>query len=142
MLGECPASASESAIEQYPVVMDEANVREESQDSMAEIRQILSTPVVVNEVDADIDMGQVTITAIIEELNKSMSSKGNSSTHEELQDIASMETLISNSNNASTQGSEGEPGQLVINEDTLEQSTRDELQSSLLGESTANNHHT
>ena len=27
LLGECPTSASESAMEQYPVVMDEANVR-------------------------------------------------------------------------------------------------------------------
>ena len=75
-----------------------------------EIRQILSTPPLVNEVDGHIDLDQqdtneheITITAIIEEINDSSSSKSNPLTHEALED------------------------KLVIYEDTLEQSTRDEF---------------
>ena len=56
---------------------------------------------------------EITINAIIEKINKSSSSK-NTSTHEELED------------------------KLVINEDPLEQSTRAEFQSSLLGEALSN----
>ena len=59
---------------------------------MAEIRQILSTPAVVNENNSDVHMSQqeqetneqeVTITAILEEINKSSSSKSNNSIREE-----------------------------------------------------------
>ena len=123
LLGEESPPLNEVAMEQKTNSTGEVNTREESQDSMAEIRQILA--IVVNECNSDIDMSQqetsereVTITDIIEEINKSSSSKSNNSTQEELEN------------------------KLVINEDTLEQSTRDEFQSSLLGEALTNQHPT
>ena len=123
LLGEESPPLNEVAMEQETNSTGEVNTREESQDSMAEIRQILA--IVVNECNSDIDMSQqetsereVTITDIIEEINTSSSSKSNNSTQEELEN------------------------KLVINEDTLEQSTRDEFQSSLLGEALTNQHPT
>ena len=125
LLGEESLPSNEVVMKQETESTGEANTREESQDSMAEIRKILATPIVVIECNPDIDMSQqetsereVTITEIIEEINKSSSSKSNNSTQEELEN------------------------KLVINEDTLEQSTRDEFQSSLLGEALTNQQQT
>ena len=148
MLGEKSPTTNEIVMEQEADIKNTVTIREESQDAIAEIRQIMSTPIIVNGSPSDIEMNQqdpdaekneVTITAIIEELIKSMSSKGNNSTKEEPQGDSKVETFSSNHNNVSTQGSEGEiENHLVINGDTLEQSIRDELQDSLLGEAPMN----
>ena len=91
----------------------------------------MSTPIIVNEGHSDIEMVQqdldteeneLIFTAIIEELNKSISSKGNSSTQKEPPVDLKVEESISDHNYIITQGSEGEiENNLVINEDTLEQ---------------------
>ena len=92
LLGENSSSANEVAMEQETNQTAEANMREESQDSIAEIRQILSTPAVFNKNISDIDMSQpeqenkeqeVTLTAILEEINKSTSSQSDNSIREE-----------------------------------------------------------
>ena len=104
LLGENSPSANEVAMEQEADATGKTNTSEESQDSMAEIRQILSTPVVINASNSDVDMSQqeqenneqeVTITAIIEELNRSISSKGNSSTQEGPLEDSKVEILTS-----------------------------------------------
>ena len=58
LLGENSSSANEAAMEQEADPTGEASLRKESQDSIAEIRQILSTPAVFNENNSDIDMSQ------------------------------------------------------------------------------------
>ena len=103
----------------------------------------MKEPITVNEDQADIDMAQqeqdnekneVTIADIIEQLNKSASSKSNSSTQEDqqndskedLQSEPKVTTQNTKPNMESTQGSEVETkNNLVINEDITEQSTRD-----------------
>ena len=109
----------------------DANTREESQDSMAEISKIISTPIDINDAHSDVYMAQqeqetneheITITAILEEINKSSSTKSNNSIREDHPN----ETGLKN-----TQGSEVESKSNVA---VYEQSTRDESQDSLLGE--------
>ena len=56
LLGEESPPLNEVAMEQETNSTGEVNTREESQDSMAEIRQILA--IVVNECNSDIDMSQ------------------------------------------------------------------------------------
>ena len=131
LLGEKSLSATEVDMTQQTDITTEVNIREESQDSMAEIRQILSTSAEVNEYSSDVDMSEqeqkdneqeVTITAILEEINKSASSKSNNSIREEQLNEPGLNNMRS---------SEVEfEGNWVINE----QSTRDESQGSLLGE--------
>ena len=129
LLGEKPASHVEMETETKE--LNTATIREESQDSMAEIKKIISTPIDVNDANSDVDMSQqeqetneheVTITAILEEINKSSSSKSKNSVREEQSNESGLNNM---------QSSEVEfEGNLVNNE----QSIRDESFPSMLGE--------
>ena len=123
-LGEKSPAINEVAMEQETDGSSATTVREESQDSMAEIRKIISTPIEVSDAQEDEDMPQqeqetkeqeVTITGILEEINKSSSSKSNNSMREE----QSNEPGLNN-----TQSSEGN---FVIN-DTMNQQSKDIIQ--------------
>ena len=131
LLGERSPSTNEVAMEQEVNMTSDATIREDSQDSMAELRRIISTPIEVNEVQEEIDMYQhekdtgeqeITITEILEEINKSSSTKSDNSI---------LEDQSNKSRNNNTQHYEVES---EINLVVDEQSTRDESQDSLLGE--------
>ena len=126
LLGEKPISPVKMKAEEKS---NTSNVREESQYSMIEIRRIISTPIEVNEVQADIDVYQyeqdtgeqeITITAILEGINKSSSTKSENST---------LEDKSNEPRNNNTQYNKVESERNLV---VYEQSTRDS-QVSLLG---------
>ena len=100
------------------------STRDESQDPLlGELVIITQTNIdeeTINQEQEPVEETKITITAIIEEINRSMSSK-NSSLHEETRAVNTMEE------NKAAETNEQ-------NSEMIDQSTREELQHSLLGE--------